>query len=226
MRKHRRNAEDRAMRLELGKAVMCEGQNAGELADLVVDPVAKRVTHLVVKREQGAIHSQLVPIEVADPGAPDGAVRLTCSAKELAAFPHVEEFVYLRTERLPQDDPDWDVGVQDVLAFPYYDATGLATVDGDVGVTYDRVPKGEVEVRRTSQVIAADGHYIGDVDGFLVDETQNITHFVLERGHLWGRREVTVPIGAVENVASDEVKLSLSRDEVGALPSHRVHRWL
>jgi sporulation protein YlmC with PRC-barrel domain len=214
------------MRLELGKAVVCEGTTVGELADLVVDPVANRVTHLVVKRESGAIHSQLVPIEFADPAAPDGDIRLTCSSSELDAFPHVEEFVYLRTERLPENDPDWDVGVQDVLAFPYYDATGLATVDADLGVTYDRVPKGEVEIRRTSRVIAADGDYIGDVDGFLVDDAQNITHFVLERGHLWGRREVTVPIGAVENVASDEVKLSLSRDEVGALPSHRVHRWL
>jgi sporulation protein YlmC with PRC-barrel domain len=214
------------MRLELGKAVVCGGKTVGELADLVVDPVAKRVTHLVVKRNDGASHSQLVPVDAADPAAPDGNIELTCSSDELDAFPHVEEFVYLRTERLPEDDPDWDVGVQDVLALPYYDASGLATVDGDVGVTYDRVPKGEVEVRRTSQVIAADGHYIGAVDGFLVDETQNITHFVLERGHLWGRREVTVPIGAVENVASDEVKLTLTRDEVGALPSHRVHRWL
>jgi hypothetical protein len=48
---------------------------------------------------------------------------------------------------------------------------------------------------------------------------------VLERGHLWGRREVTVPISAVESVASDVVKLRLSKDEVGDLPSHKVHRW-
>jgi uncharacterized protein YrrD len=72
--------------------------------------------------------------------------------------------------------------------------------------------------------MAANGEYIGDVDGFLVDD-DHITHFVLERGHLWGRREVTVPIGAVASVKSDVVTLSLSKDEVGALPSHRVHRW-
>ena len=62
---------------------------------------------------------------------------------------------------------------------------------------YDRVPKGEVGVRRASAVISADGHSLGEVDGFVVDADEHITHFVLERGHLWGRKEVTIPIGAV-----------------------------
>ena len=125
-------------------------------------------------------------------------------------------------------DPDWDVGVSDVLALPYYDSTGLAgpvEAAGDTGVVYDRVPKGEVEVRRSSRVMSADEHYLGDVDGFLLDDDDHITHVVLERGHLWGRREVTVPIGALESVASDVVTLKLSKDEVGDLPAHKVHRW-
>jgi hypothetical protein len=29
----------------------------------------------------------------------------------------------------------------------------------------------------------------------------------------------------VASVKSDVVTLSLSKDEIGALPSHRVHRW-
>jgi hypothetical protein len=48
----------------------------------------------------------------------------------------------------------------------------------------------------------------------------------LERGHLWGRREVTIPIGAVAKVETDTVTLRMSREEVGELPSVRVHRWL
>jgi hypothetical protein len=67
---------------------------------------------------------------------------------------------------------------------------------------------------------------LGQVDGFLVDGERQITHFILERGHLCGRREVTIPIGAVAKVETDAVTLSLSKEEVGALPSVRVHRWL
>jgi len=216
------------VRLELDKPVVVGGEEVGKLADLVVDPVAKRVTHLVVKPRHGDDTSHLVPIELADPGEEDGKIALTCSHAEFEALPAVEEFTYLRLGEVKTDDPNWDVGVSDILALPYYDSTGLAgPVDavGDMGVVWDRVPKGEVELRRSSRVMSSDGHYLGDVDGFLVDDTDHITHFVLERGHLWGRREVTVPIGAVGAVESDAVTLSLSKDEVGALPSHRVHRW-
>ncbi len=216
------------MRLELDKPVMCEEQEVGMLADLVVDPVAKRVTHLVVKPKHGRGESHLVPIELVEATEQVGGIVLTCSRAELDALPPVEEFSYLRLDQVATDDPNWDVGVSDVLALPYYDSTGLAgPVDAvaDMGVVYDRVPKGEVEVRRSSRVMSADGHYLGDVDGFLLDEDDHITHFVLERGHLWGRREVTVPIGAVDSVESDVVTLELSKDEVGDLPSHKVHRW-
>lgn len=216
------------MRLELDKPVLCENEEVGKLADLVVDPVAKRVTHLVVKPKHGPGESHLVPIELVEPTEQVGGIALTCSRAELDVLPPVEEFAYLRLGEVPTDDPDWDVGVSEPLALPYYDSTGLAgPVDavGDMGVVYDRVPKGEVEVRRSSRVMSADEHYLGDVDGFLLDDGDHITHFVLERGHLWGRREVTVPIGAVESVESDVVTLKLSKDEVGDLPSHKVHRW-
>ena len=216
------------MRLELDTPVLCEDREVGKLADLVVDPVAKRVTHLVVKPHHGAGSSHLVPIELAEPTEQVGGIVLKCTAQELEALPPVQEVAYLRLGEVPTADPEWDVGVSDVLALPYYDSSGLAgPVDavGDTGIVYDRVPKGEVELRRSSRVMSKDGAYIGDVDGFLVEGENHITHFVLERGHLWGRREVTVPIGAVASVESDVVELSLSKDEIGELPAHRVHRW-
>ena len=37
------------MRLELGGSVRCEDDLLGELADVVIDPTTKRVTHLVVE---------------------------------------------------------------------------------------------------------------------------------------------------------------------------------
>ena len=96
--------------------------------------------------------------------------------------------------------------------------------DSHLSMYYDRVPKGEVEVRRASAVVSSDGHSLGEVDGFVVDADEHITHFVLERGHLWGRKEVTIPIGAVARVESDAVYVALSKDEVGDLPAVRVGR--
>ena len=65
------------MRLELDKPVLCEDREVGKLADLVVDPVAKRVTHLVVKHDAGDSH--LVPIELAESTEQVGGIVLNCS---------------------------------------------------------------------------------------------------------------------------------------------------
>ena len=42
--------------------------------------------------------------------------------EEVNALEPVQEYAYLRLGEFPVDDPDWDVGVQDVLAMPYYEA--------------------------------------------------------------------------------------------------------
>lgn len=212
------------MRLELGASVRCEDEVLGELADVVIDPTTKRVTHLVVQPHLDRGAARLVPIDLAQEG--DGQeISLGCTLEEVRQLAPVHEFAYLRLGEFPVDDPDWDVGVQELLAMPYYQP-GLdpASYGADAGVIYDRVPKGEVEVRRASAVTSADGHHLGHVDGFIVDGEQ-ITHLVLERGHLWGRREITIPIGAVEKVETDAVTLGLSKDEVGGLASISVRRW-
>ena len=210
------------MRLELGGSVRCEDDLLGELADVVIDPTTKRVTHLVVQPHHDI--ARLVPIELAQEA--DGQeISLRCTVEEVRQLEPVHEFAYLRLGEFPVDDPDWDVGVQELLAMPYYEP-GLDSVSygADAGITYDRVPKGEVEVRRASPVTSADGHHLGHVDGFVVDGEQ-ITHIVLEHGHLWGRRDLTVPIGAVAKVETDAVTLSLSKDEVGAFKGVSVRRW-
>ncbi len=212
------------MRLELGASVRCDDDVFGEVADVVIDPTTRRVTHLVVQPHHDIAPARLVPIELAQEG--DGReISLRCTVEEVRKLAPVHEFAYLRLGEFPADDPDWDIGVQDLLAMPYYEADFAPGSYGtDAGVVYDRVPKGEVEVRRASTVTSSDGHHVGHVDGFVVDGEQ-ITHLVLERGHLWGRRDVTIPIGAVEKVETDAVTLGLTKDEVGSLASITVRRW-
>jgi sporulation protein YlmC with PRC-barrel domain len=217
------------MRLEIGNRVRCTDGVYGELQDIVIDPLEKRVTHLVVKPEKGEDEARLVPIQLAKSRDDEQReIRLECTLDKAQGFESVHEAAYIRLGESPVADPDWDVGVEDVFALPYYAGVDVGLypgeVDSHVTLYYDRVPKGEVEVRRASAVISADGHSLGEVDGFVVDADEHITHFVLERGHLWGRKEVTIPIGAVARVESDIVHVALSRDEVGALPSVRVGR--
>ena len=229
------------MRLELGCAVRCTDGDAGALDDVVIDPTRRRVTHLVVAPHHRHDLARLVPIDRARERAPAGdepaaaAIDLALSLAELEQFEPLQRSAFLRLGETPVEDPDWEIGIEEILALPYYQSLAPGAVgpgvpalgfDDRVTEVYDRVPKHEIEIRRASAVLSADGHGLGHVDGFLVDGDEGISHLVLEHGHLWGRREVTIPISAVAEITTDEVRLSLTREAVQALDAVPVHRWL
>jgi sporulation protein YlmC with PRC-barrel domain len=214
------------MKLELGCAVRCTDGPVGELADVVVDPLARRVTHLVVRPHDHAGGARLVPIGQA--GDAGDAVVLDCTIAEFEALEPVRESAYLRVGEFPVADPDWDIGAQDILALPLYrEADGYASVvepDPHVMISYDRIPKNTVEIRRASTVTSSDGHRVGHVDGFLISAAGE-ADIVLERGHLWGKREIVIPADSIASVEDDAIALTITKDEVGALAARRVHRW-
>ncbi len=194
---------------------------------MVIDPVRKCVTHLVVHPHPGPAPARLVPVELAE-GAGSRELSLRCTLEEASALEPVQDFAYLRLGETPVNDPDWDVGVEHVLAMPYYDAGEFGSYapgyDQSVSVSFDRVPKGTIEIRRLSTVTSSDGHVVGRVDGFLLGAKNEITHLVLERGHVWRKREVTIPVGAVKKVQTDGVTVGLTLQELGELPTVRVRR--
>src|SRR3954451_23552621 len=214
------------MRLDLGSGVHCTDAAFGELADVIVDPISRRVTHLVVEPHGHHERARLVPIDRVQP-AGDG-LALDYSIADVEALEPLHESAYMRAGGTVAADPDWDLGIEDVLALPLYqELNGMGTAidpDPHVIVSYDRIPKHEVEIRRSSAVLSTDGHHLGEVEGFLVGggETADI---VLARGHLWGRREIVIPASAVERVQNDSITLSLTKQQVGALDVRHVHRW-
>ena len=135
-----------------------------------------------------------MPVERAQAGeTSDATISLDCTVAQMNEFERVRESAYLRLGEVPVEDPDWDVGIDEPLAPPslhgrWTFGTGGVDFDPHVTLSYDRIPMGEVEIRRASSVTSADGHHLGHVDGFVLDSEQQIAHLVLEHGHLWGRR--------------------------------------
>ena len=80
------------------------------------------------------------------------------------------------------------------------------------------------EISVGSKVEALDGH-AGTVGKLVVDPSSGaVTHFALEAGHGWGKKEVTLPLSAVERVAGDTVYLKLDKQAIGRLPAIPVRR--
>ena len=200
----------------IGADASCTDGGCGNVTRVVVDPVARAVTHLVIgpKHRDGA--ARLVPLDLAD--ATTGEIRLRCTLAEFAELDPAEE-----TQFLPGTPGYPGYGPEQVLTMPYYGmGAGMAGAYAPVTVSYDAVPLNEVEVRRGEHVHATDGH-IGKVQGLVIDpESHHVTHVLLQEGHLRGRKEVAIPISAVTGV-DDGIRLSITRQQVQDLPPVDIH---
>ena len=194
----------------IGTEVSCSDGVCGKVSRVVIDPFARIVTHLVVEPKHRQGLGRLVPIDLVE--ASTGAVRIRCTMAEFDELEHAEE-----TQFLPGTGGHAGYDAGQALSQPYY---GLADTIGDVpqAVTYDTIPLDEVAIRRGDQVHATDGT-IGSVEGLVIDvRSHYVTHVLLQEGHLWGRKEVAIPIVAVVGVG-DGIRLNISREEVEDLPS-------
>jgi len=199
----------------IGSKVVCREGACGELTRVVVDPVARALTHLVVEPRHQPGRGRLVPIDLVE--SVDTEIWLRCSMAEFEALEDAEE-----TRFLPGTSGEWGYGEGQVLAWPYYGlgmgAMGPHSMPIPPVVTYDRVPVGEVEVRRGEHVHASDGE-IGRVQGLVIDPSDHhVTHILLDEGHLWGKKQVAIPISAVNDMKAG-VRLNLTKDEVRDLPA-------
>jgi sporulation protein YlmC with PRC-barrel domain len=93
-----------------------------------------------------------------------------------------------------------------------------------IPIEYERVPPGELAIRRGAPVRATDGR-VGRVDEFLIDPAnEHITDLVLREGHLWGQKDMTIPISEIDRFEDDIVYLNLDKEQIEALPTIAVRR--
>jgi sporulation protein YlmC with PRC-barrel domain len=200
----------------IGAEASCTDGACGVVSRVIVDPVARVVTHLVVEPKHRLGLAKLVPLDLVD--ASPGQVRLCCTTAEFEQLDDAEE-----TEFVPGAGGDPSYAQEEALSWPYYGLgpgmAGFGPEMAPMDVVYDTIPLGEVEVRRGEHVHATDGA-IGRVQGLVVDlKSRHVTHVLLQEGHLWGKKEVAIPIRAVASVDKDDgIHLSITKQQVQDLP--------
>jgi sporulation protein YlmC with PRC-barrel domain len=200
----------------IGAGASCTDGVGGEVTRMVVNPLTREVTHLVVEPKHRHGAARLVPLDLVD--ATTGEIRLRCTLAEFEKLDPAEQ-----TRFLPGTPGYQGYGPEQVLVMPYYNIGMADAYCGPMTVTYDAVPLGEVEVRRGEHVHATDGH-IGKVQGLVIDpDSHHVTHVLLQEGHAWGRKEVAIPIGAVTGVDADGIRLNITKQQVRDLPPVDIH---
>jgi len=204
----------------LGARASCSDGFCGVVSRTILDPAARTVTHLVIGPRHGA-GGRLVPLDLVEAAASE--IRLRCTLDEFGRLDPAEE-----TEVV---DGGYGGGYGQAEAVQGYGDVGGMGVGGSVSgmgigmglghrtplVVEHAVPLGETEVERHESVHAVDGH-IGQVEGFVVDTAdQKVTHVLLMEGHLWGRKQVAIPVSAVASVDAG-IRLNITKQQVEDLP--------
>jgi hypothetical protein len=206
----------------LGARASCPDGDCGEVIRTILDPAARTVTHLVIEPRHHSEGGRLVPVELIEAAAGE-EVRLRCSLAEFDGLDPAEEVEL--AEGLDYSGgygPDAVQGYGNVGSFGVGGSAtgmgiGMPTGHRTPTVTSDNVPEGESEIARHERVHATDGE-IGQVKGFVVDPADHrLTHVTLREGHLWGHKDIAIPVDAVADL-NDGIWLKLTKKQVEALP--------
>jgi sporulation protein YlmC with PRC-barrel domain len=204
----------------LGIRASCSDGFCGVVSRTILDTDARTVTHLVIGPRRGA-GGRLVPVDLVE--ATGDEIRLGCTLGEFGRLDPAEE--------AELTDGGYGGGYGQAEAVQGYGDVGGMGMGGSVSgmgigmglghrtplVVEHVVPLGETEVGRHESVHAVDGP-IGQVEGFVMDPANHkVTHVLLKEGHLWGRKQVAIPVSAVASVDAG-IRLNLTKKQVEDLP--------
>ncbi len=206
----------------MGARVMCTDGFCGVVRRTILDPAAGTLTHLVVEPEHHHhAGGRLVPVRLAEPAGEQ--IRLRCTLEEFGRLDPAEEVDLASSDygggygAAEAVQGYGDVGGMGVGASSSGLGIGMGLGQQPAMILSHSVPLGETEVERDEPVHATDGE-IGRVEGFVVDSARGqVTHVLLQEGHLWGRKHVAIPISAVASVNAG-IRLSISKRQVADLP--------
>jgi sporulation protein YlmC with PRC-barrel domain len=188
--------------------VYCADGHGGHSTYVIGNPDTQQVTHLVVKEDRIPFAERVVSIDHVVETTHE-MIRLRCTKNELAQMPP-----FIQTEYILADIPNCEAA----YLYPNWSVT-VPMEKRYIPLEHESIPAGELAVHRGAGVEASDG-YVGRVDEFLVDpENEHATHLVMREGHLWGQKEVTIPVSAIARVEEDTVYLKLDKAGVEALPA-------
>jgi sporulation protein YlmC with PRC-barrel domain len=196
--------------IPLNADVECSDGACGKVTYVIVNPTTQKITHFVINTKVVSPSERLVPIDWIKKAKPD-VIRLNCAKGKLS-----QTKPFKADELFKLDRPDY---LTPSFMWPFILPETMVTT-----ISREQIPFGELAVSRGAQVEALDGH-VGQVDEFLLNaEGEHITHLVMREGHLWGKKDILIPISAIDHLDQDKVFLKLNKREIESLPDIPVKR--
>jgi len=200
--------------IAINAKVECTDGTCGRSTYVILNPVNHRVTHFVVQDKHLPDNpTRLVPVDnVAS--ATREQIKLSCTKADVA---QMAPFVVSNFVRESAPGQAYASGQS---------YTSQYVIDD---TAYDevrelKIPAGELALHSGMRVEATDGK-LGKLDELVLDpQSGEVTNLLLREGHLWGKKEVAIPVSAIDFVDADTVYLRLDEASVKALPALPVKR--
>ena len=209
------------MEIPLNAQVECTDGSCGHAVYVLINPISDQVTQLVVKEDSSPNTEYIVPIDVVAETIAD-TIQLRCSKAELEKMDPFIKTTFIE-ELVPERFYSYNGGMYGMGTY-YYAPYVIPETTMQVPVEERQIPPGELAVRRGTRVEATDG-YVGRVDEFVVNpENGHITHLVMREGHLWGQKDVIIPLSAMGDARQDTVFLKLDKHQIESLPTFPLRR--
>jgi sporulation protein YlmC with PRC-barrel domain len=209
------------MEIPLNAQVECMDSICGRSVCVLIDPVTDQVTHLVVKEDSSPNTEYIVPVDFVIETIVN-MIRLRCNKAELEKMDPFIKTTFIE-EKVSVGNLGYGGGMYGMGSY-YFAPYVTPEITVQRPVEHQQIPPGELAVRRGTRVEATDG-YVGKVDEFVINpENGHITHLVMREGHLWGQKDVIIPLSAMGDTRGDTVFLKLDKHQIESLPTFPVHR--
>jgi sporulation protein YlmC with PRC-barrel domain len=206
-----------------------DGEKAGHLDRVVIDPRTREVSHLVIRK--GLLNAKLkvVPMMLVSSAAHD-EIGIRLSADRLDELENYEDTKYVPTnesdnpndEAPPRDEPTTLAPAPSVYWYPPYLEAGVGAVPARPGYVREKqvnIPEDTVAIKEGAQVTTSDGKHVGKVQEILTSpKGGQITHFRISKG-VMNRDVRLIPVEWVARMDPEELTLAVSEKTVEGLPS-------
>jgi len=192
-----------------------DGQEAGRIDRVVLDPRTKEITDIVVRKGLLFPKDKVIPVEMIDSASQD-QVTLRKGVEDPDDLPDFEETEYIPLEE--QDDPlaaHPPDHIQPLYWYPY----GLAGLHYQPAIDYPQepyivkqerhIPEGTVVVNEGAKATSADGKHVGNVERVFFDpETDRVTSFLVSKGLIL-KEKMLIPAAWVTGFGEMEITLAV-----------------
>lgn len=192
-----------------------DGQQVGKVDHVVVDPVSRSVTHIVIRQGRLLPEDKLVEVGQISTAGEEKVVL----AAEPESLPLFEETHYVPLDEATREQ--WGVDLVPLLWGGW--RTGGGTFLDMAQRTERHIPEGEVAIAEGARVEDLNGEHVGRVRELITEAgSGRLTHLVVEAGHLWGKHTKAIPIGWVSGFGETHVTLAVGVRTLEGVPAHEA----